>query len=165
MPYPVWALAPTNPGGELGVEDVGDLGPPGAAQDRHVLAAGVEHDLDRWVGEQLRDRGHVDARSERVDQVDTRLALGARVIVDGDLHQTQQRAVAAFGHEFGVDAEAVPRELAPPPRRGAARAEVTSGGRVRSRRATEPAGLDPRNGPMDAELAESGSVRCERRFP
>jgi hypothetical protein len=65
----------------------------------------VEHDLDRRVGEQLRDRGHVDLALERIDQVDTRLALGAGVIVDGDLHQAQERPVAALGHEFGIDAD------------------------------------------------------------
>ena len=50
------------PGGELGVEDVGELGAPGPAEDRDVLAAGVEHDLDRRVGEQLRERRDVDRR-------------------------------------------------------------------------------------------------------
>ena len=41
------------PGRDLRVEDVGELGLPGAAQDRHVLAAGVQDDLDRRVGQQL----------------------------------------------------------------------------------------------------------------
>ena len=94
------------PRGELRVEDVGDLGRPGAAQDRHVLAAGVEHNLDRRVREQLRDRRHVGVALERVDQVDARLALGTRVVVDRDLYQAEQRPVAALGHELGVDADA-----------------------------------------------------------
>ena len=86
---------------ELGVEDVRDLGAPRPAQDRHVLAAGVEHDLDRRVGEQLRERRHVDP-VERVDQRDVRGVVRV-LVVDRDLHQAQQRPVAALGHELGVD--------------------------------------------------------------
>ena len=70
-------------GRELGVEDVGDLGPPRAPQDRDVLAAGVQHDLDRRIGEQLSERRHVNI-VEAVDQENPRLS-GRGGVVDGDL--------------------------------------------------------------------------------
>ncbi len=93
------------PGGDLGVEDVRDLGAPCAAQDRDVLAAGVEHDLDRRVGEQLRQRRDVDVpRAGRSGR--SAAPSDSAEAVDRDLHQAQQRAVAALGHELGVDPEA-----------------------------------------------------------
>ena len=91
------------PGRELRVEDVRDLGRPGPAEDRDVLAAGVEHDLDRRVGEQVRDRARVDPALERVDQRDVRSGAVGGFVVDRDLDQAQQRPVAALGHELGVD--------------------------------------------------------------
>ena len=91
------------PGGELRVEDLGDLGVPGPAQQRHVLAAGVHHDLDLRVGEDERQRRAVQLFVERVEHLD---AAGAAVVPgDGDLDQAQQRAVAALTHELGVDRE------------------------------------------------------------
>ena len=54
-------------GRHLGVEDVRDLRLPGASQDRHVLAPGVDDDLDRRVGQHPgeRARGRARARSGR----------------------------------------------------------------------------------------------------
>ena len=63
------------PGRDLGVEEIVDLRAPGAAEDRDVLAARVEHDLDRGVREQLGERRHVDIL-QRVDQHDSWLAAG-----------------------------------------------------------------------------------------
>ena len=56
VPVPGLRARAREPGRELRVEDVRELGVPRAAQDRHVLAAGVQHDLDRRVGQQLRQR-------------------------------------------------------------------------------------------------------------
>ena len=67
---------------------------PDAPEDRDVLAAGVEDDLDRRVGEQLGERRDLDA-VERVDQDDPS-AVGLARIVDADLDQAQQRPVAAL---------------------------------------------------------------------
>ena len=94
------------PGGELGVEDVRDLGAPGPAEDRHVLAAGVEHDLDRRVGQQLR-RAVSTSTSPRASRSARCAGRRRRArVVDRDLHQAQERAVAALGHELGVDSDA-----------------------------------------------------------
>ena len=82
--------------GDLGVEHVRDVGLPLAAQDRDVLAAGVQHDLDRGVGEHGGERRGVEAL-ERVEHDD--------LAPDADLHEAQQRPVAALGHELGVDPE------------------------------------------------------------
>ena len=84
-------------GGDLGVEHVRDVGAPLAAQDRDVLAAGVQHDLDRGVGEHRRERRGVEAL-ERVEHDD--------LAADAELHEAQQRPVAALGHELRVDPEA-----------------------------------------------------------
>jgi Rrf2 family protein len=97
------------PGGHLRVEHISDLGRPGAAQDRHVLAAGVEDHLDIRVREQ---RGHgpqVEITPERVDQGDVRSTTLA--VVHHHLGQAQQRPVAPLGHELRVDSK-------PPGRRG-----------------------------------------------
>ena len=83
--------------GDLGVEHVGDVGPPLAAQDRHVLAAGVEHDLHGGVGEHGGQRRRVEAL-HRVEHHD--------LAADRELHEAQQRPVAALGHELRVDPEA-----------------------------------------------------------
>ena len=90
-------------GGDLGVEHVGHVGPPLAAEDRHVLPAGVEHDLHALVGEHLGQRRGIEAR-QRVEHDD--------LAADDDLHEAQQRLVAAFRHELGIDPEAA---LAPRP--------------------------------------------------
>ena len=50
------------PGGDLRVEHARELGAPLAAQDRHVLAAGVDHDLHLGVGEHGGERLVVEAR-------------------------------------------------------------------------------------------------------
>ena len=103
------------PGRQLRVEQVGDLGPPGAAEDRHVLAAGVEHDLDGRIAQQLRHRRDVHPAAQRIDQIDAWTAAVRRV-VHGDLDQAQERPVAALGHELGVDPD--PALLARDRRRG-----------------------------------------------
>ena len=73
-----------------------------AADQRDVLAPGVHDDLDRRVGEHRRECGPVELLRQRVEDQD---AL-ARVLAFGDreLHQAQQRAVAALAHELGVEA-------------------------------------------------------------
>ena len=90
-------------GRDLGVEDVVDLGLPRPAQDRDVLATGVQHDLELGVAEQLRQRRDVDV-GQRVDQQDDRVTRLLRG-VDRDLDEAQQGAVAPFGHELRVDPE------------------------------------------------------------
>ena len=105
-------------GGDLGVEDVRDLGAPGPTQDRDVLAPGVQDDFDRRVGQQRGQWSEVDRLVEAVDhdRPDARRA-GARVL-DRDLGQAQQRPVATLGHELGVDPEPpAGRGQAPRPRR------------------------------------------------
>ena len=57
----------------------------------------MEHDLDPVVGEHGGQRRGVEAL-ERVEHRD--------LAADADLHQAQQRPVAALGHELGVDPEA-----------------------------------------------------------
>ena len=85
-------------GRHLRVEDVGERGPPGAAEDRHVLAARVQHDLDRRVGKHRRQRrGIAEVVLDRVEQHD--------LVADRDLHEAEQRPVAALGKELRVDAE------------------------------------------------------------
>ena len=83
--------------GDLGVEDVGEGGLPLAPQDRHVLAPGVQDDLDRRIGEHLGERRRVKAPDERIEHL--------HVLSDHDLHEAEQRAVAALRHELGVQAE------------------------------------------------------------
>ena len=92
-------------GGHLGVEDVAHLGVERPAQDRHVLAPGVHHDLDRRVGEHARQRREVRVALERVDHLGPDAVLGIRV-GHRDLHQAEQRLVAALGHELRVDCNA-----------------------------------------------------------
>ena len=91
-------------GGDLGVEDVGQMCLPGTAQDRHVLAPGVQHDLHLGVRQQLRQRAHIDAAVQPVDQ-DRADAGGLARILHGHLRQAQERAVATLRHELGVDPE------------------------------------------------------------
>ena len=92
------------PGGELRVEDVRDLGAPDAAQQRDVLAAGV-HARSRPRGSASTSASGEQSRlSSSGSSTSTR--LGPPVAVgDGDLDQAQQRAVAALAHELGVDRE------------------------------------------------------------
>ena len=86
------------PGGDLGVEHARDVGAPLPAQQRHVLAAGVQDHLDRGsASTSASGAGSKPAPSERVQQRD--------LVADDDLHEAQQRPVAALGHELGVDAE------------------------------------------------------------
>ena len=92
------------PGGDLRVEDVRDLGSPGAAQDRDVLAPRVQHDLDLRFGEQLGERADVELEVERVDQ-DRPDAARRFGVFDRDLGQAQQRPIAPLRHELGVDPE------------------------------------------------------------
>ncbi len=85
-------------GGDLGVEDVREGRAPGAAQDRDVLAARVQDHLDRGVGEHLRQRsGIAEILLQRVEHDD--------LLADADLHEAEQRAIAALGHELRVDPE------------------------------------------------------------
>ena len=91
--------------GDLRVEHVRQLGGPRAAQDRHVLTAGVQDDLHLRIGQQLRQRPHVDALIETVDQDRVDPGRFARVL-DRELREAEQRTVATFGHELGVDPEA-----------------------------------------------------------
>ena len=91
-------------GGDLGVEHVGDVRAPGAAQDRHVLTAGVDDHLDGGIGERRRQgrRGVVGQRIEH---------LGAHAAVRGlvghrHLGQAEHGPIPTLGHELGVDREA-----------------------------------------------------------
>ena len=60
----------------------------------------MQHDLHLRVGPDLRQRLVVEAR-QRVEQLDVLPAVD----LHDDLHQAQQRAVAALGHELRVDPE------------------------------------------------------------
>ncbi len=74
------------PGGDLRVEHVVDLAAPQPAQERNVLAAGMQDDLDRRVGEHLGQRRGVERIvGERVQQRDV-AALG---VVAGQRHLDQ----------------------------------------------------------------------------
>ena len=88
-------------GGDLGVEDAAQLGGPLAAQQRHVLAPGVEDDLDVGVGQQLRQRRGIELLGQRVEDLDADAVVG----LDRDLDQAQQRAIAPLAHELRVDAQ------------------------------------------------------------
>ena len=92
---------------------------PDAAQDRDVLAPGVEDDLDLRVGEHAGQRRGVERRGERVEHLDPLRSPSVRR--DGDLDEAQQRAVAALAHELGVDRElaGLPCALRRSPRRRA----------------------------------------------
>ena len=56
----------------------------------------MQHDLDRGIGEHVGERRGVEAL-ERVEHDD--------LAADAELHEAQQRPVAALGHELGVDPE------------------------------------------------------------
>ena len=84
------------PGGDLGVEDARELDAPLAAQDRDILAAGVDHDLHLGVGEHGGERLRVEAR-QRVQH--------PHLIADRHLDEAQQRPVPALGQELGVEPE------------------------------------------------------------
>ncbi len=110
----------------LRVEHVLDLGAEAPAQQRDVLAPGVHHHLHRGVRQHLRQRADVDALIERVDQLDAALdpvpARGSGSLDRGhrQLHEAQQRAVAALAHELGIERQA--------PRRACLRRELGQGG-------------------------------------
>ncbi len=74
------------PGCDLRVEDVVDLGAPDAAQDRHVLTAGVHDDLDLRIGEDGGERGEIQRGVERVEHLDAHVAA-RRIRLDGDLDE------------------------------------------------------------------------------
>ena len=93
---------PGEAGGELRVEEVRDVRRPHAAQQRDVLAAGMHDDLDRGIGEDLRQRLRVERAVQRVEDLDAQ-AVGS---LDGDLHEAQERLVAPLAHELRVDAQA-----------------------------------------------------------
>jgi hypothetical protein len=76
---------------------------PHAPQQRDVLARGVQHNLDRRVGEHRGEWGGVE-RLQRVEQRDPQAVRRVGVVGD-DLDEAQQRAVAALRHELGVDPE------------------------------------------------------------
>ena len=81
-----------------------DLRGPRAAEDRDVLAAGVEHDLDRRVGRAAPPPGSTSTPDSSGSISSMRgSAARRRRLVDRDLDQAQQRPVAALGHELGVD--------------------------------------------------------------
>ena len=90
-------------GGYLSIEDVGELGAPGSAQDRCILSAGVQHHLDGGIGQQAGQRRRVHV-GQGIDQQDLRF-LGLARRVDDDLHEAEERPVAALGHELRVDTE------------------------------------------------------------
>ncbi len=73
-----------------------------AAQDRHVLAAGVHDHLDRGVGQHARERAGVELVGDRVQHLGADAVL-ALVVGHRDLDQAQLRLVAPLGHELGVD--------------------------------------------------------------
>ncbi len=83
-------------GGDLRVEDIGEVDRPLAAQDRHVLAAGVHDDLDRGIGEHGGERRGIEP-FQRVEHVD--------LLAGRDLHEAEQRPVPPLGHELGVETE------------------------------------------------------------
>ena len=99
--YPACAEKPAKPAAIWVSNTFVNVVLPGAAQDRDVLAPGVHDDLDRRVGQhrgkRRRDRR---ARLERVEHDD--------LVADADLHEAEQRPVAALRHELGVDARAGP---------------------------------------------------------
>ncbi len=68
--------------------------------DFHILPAGVE-DLQHVlvVGQQVQQRGHVEAVCQRID--------GGCLVLIADLDQAQQRVVGVLAHEFGVDAHEI----------------------------------------------------------
>ena len=88
-------------GGDLRVEDAAQLGGPLAAQQRDVLAPGVQDDLDVGVGQQGGQRRGVELLGQRIEDLDAHAVVG----LDRDLDQAQQRAVAPLAHELRVDAQ------------------------------------------------------------
>jgi hypothetical protein len=65
----------------------------------------VHHDLDGRVGEHARQRREVGVALQRVDHLGADAVLATRV-GHRDLHQAEQRLVAALGHELRVDCNA-----------------------------------------------------------
>jgi hypothetical protein len=106
------------PRGDLRVEDVADRLAPVTAQQRDVLAGGVQDDLDLGVGEHVGQRRGVVVLGQRVQDDDLGAALA---VVERDLGEAEQGLVAALAHELRVDAE--------PPGLPGARGDV--GGRPR----------------------------------
>ena len=97
---------PREAGCELRVEEVRDVRRPDTAQQRDVLAPGVHDDLDLGVGEQRRERRGVELAVEGVEHLDPHVFAGN---LDRDLHEAQERPVAALAHELGVDAQPAAR--------------------------------------------------------
>ena len=62
-----------------------------------------KHDLDVGVGEDVGERAGVEVVLERVEHLDADLV--AVRLLDRDLDEAEQRAVAALAHELGVDAQ------------------------------------------------------------
>ena len=61
----------------------------------------MEDHLDIRIGEHAGERGGVEAR-EGIEELRAHAALGR---VDRDLHQAEERYVAALGHELRVDGD------------------------------------------------------------
>ena len=96
--YPACAEKPAKPAAIWVSKTFAKRRAPGAAEDRDVLAAGVQDHLDRGVGEHLRQRsGIAEILLQRVEHDD--------LLADADLHEAEQRAIAALGHELRVDPE------------------------------------------------------------
>ena len=101
----VGALGPESrePGGDLGVEHVRDLGPEAPAQQGHVLAPGVHHHAYLRVGQDIGQRRAVEVVLEGVEDHDP--LVGSLALGNRQLDQAQQRPVAPLAHELGVQSE------------------------------------------------------------
>ena len=96
---------------DLRVEHVRDVCVPAAPQDPHVLTTGVHHNLDRRVGEHLRERLGVELVLDRVEHLGPHAAGGVRV-GHRDLREAKERLVAPLGDELSVDGEPPARDCA-----------------------------------------------------
>ena len=101
------AAEPEEAAGHLRVEHVPHLGAPRPAQDRHVLASGVHHDLHLGVGQRLRQRcGGLGVEAVAPADRSPRCApRRARRVGHGHLDEAEQGPVAPLGHELRVDRE------------------------------------------------------------
>ncbi len=93
--------------GHLRVEHVAHLRVEATADQRDVLAPGVHDDLDCGVGEHLGERRSVELLGQRVNDQDALVRVPG--FGDRELHQAQQRAVAALAHELRVQRQAAGR--------------------------------------------------------
>ena len=75
---------------------------PDPLEDRHVLGTRVEDDLDLGIGQDGRERPGIEPVADRVEQLDPRLRR-APAGRQRDLHQAEERAVAALGDELRIN--------------------------------------------------------------